>query len=372
MTGPIRVLVVDDSITVRKRIVSILAADPALEVVGEAADGTQAVALCHECRPDVVTLDLVLPGVSGITAIEHIMVERPTPILVVSSATNRAELVRTYDALAAGALDVLDKPAGGDTDAGWALQLVATVKLLSRVKVISHPRARLTRLASSAPLPAPHHPALGGARPRRVVAIGASTGGPAAVATVLRQLPRDFDVPVLLVVHINEPFGTAFAEWLSRQVNRVVRYPKHGDSLSTVVGQVAMAPPGRHLELVYGQLWLTDAGERHSCRPSVDVLFESLARHLGRDTAACLLTGMGRDGAEGLLALRRAGALTIAQDEASCVVYGMPREAAALDAATLVLPLDLIGPTLAAVAPAPSGGARPLTPFPGAGIEAIP
>jgi two-component system chemotaxis response regulator CheB len=131
-----------------------------------------------------------------------------------------------------------------------------------------------------------------------------------------------------------------------------------------------MAPPGRHLELAHGHLHLTDAPERHSCRPSVDILFESMARDMGTDMVACLLTGMGRDGAQGLLALRRAGALTIAQNEASCVVYGMPREAAALGAASMVLPLDLIGPTLSALPPVTPGGRHPVTPFSGAGIEA--
>jgi two-component system chemotaxis response regulator CheB len=184
------------------------------------------------------------------------------------------------------------------------------------------------------------------AREYGLVAIGASTGGPGAIVEVLRGLPADFRLPVLIVLHISEPFGTAFADWLDTQSSRPVAYPKEGDLLSAATGRVVMAPPGRHLLVQGGRFRLSSAAERHSCRPSVDVLFESLAHECGAATAACLLTGMGRDGAAGLLALRRAGALTIAQDEASSVIYGMPREAVQLNAAQRVLPLSEIAPTL--------------------------
>jgi two-component system chemotaxis response regulator CheB len=182
----------------------------------------------------------------------------------------------------------------------------------------------------------------------RLVALGASTGGPGAILQVLRGLPPDFPLPVLLVLHIGEPFGTAFAEWLDGQSRHRVRFACDGQALGAP--GVWLAPPGRHLVVNGAALHLSSAPERHSCRPSVDVLFESVARECGPAAAACLLTGMGRDGAQGLLEIRKAGGWTIAQDEASCTVYGMPREAVLLGAAERVLPLADIGPALAAAA----------------------
>jgi two-component system chemotaxis response regulator CheB len=185
------------------------------------------------------------------------------------------------------------------------------------------------------------------------VAIGASTGGPSAVVEVLRALPDDFSVPILLVLHIGEPFGGSFADWLDGQTRHRVHFAHDGEAFGRRPG-VVMAPPDRHMLVEGGMIRLNREGERHSCRPSVDVLFESVAREFGAGAAACLLTGMGRDGAAGLLEIRRAGGFTMAQDEATSVVYGMPREAALLGAAERVLPLREIGPTLALLAaPAP-------------------
>jgi two-component system, chemotaxis family, protein-glutamate methylesterase/glutaminase len=167
---------------------------------------------------------------------------------------------------------------------------------------------------------------------------------------VLRSLPTPFPLPVLLVLHIGEPFGRAFGEWLDGQTAIRVVQASDGDTLASLVGRVAMAPPDRHLVVTKGRLRLTSTPERHSCRPSVDALFESLAREMGAETIGCLLTGMGRDGASGLLEIRKAGGLTFAQDEATCVVYGMPREAALLNAVDRVLPVDAIGPALASAA----------------------
>jgi two-component system, chemotaxis family, protein-glutamate methylesterase/glutaminase len=349
VTKPIRVLVVEDSLTIRKRLVEVLSADPGLQVVGEAEDGKQGIELCERLRPDVVTLDMMMPVMTGVAAAEHIMAYCPTPILVVSSSTNRGELYRTYDALAAGAIDVLDKPRGDEHDQAWEERLRSTVKLISRIKVITHLRARLGGGASrAASTPAPALPPRTATAPAvRAVALGGSTGSPGAVVQILRGLPRDYPLPVLLVIHINEPFGTAFAEWLDAQLSVRVRYARDGEPLGGARdATVLMAPPGRHLVVERGLLRLDDGPERHSCRPSVDVLFHALARDLGAATLGCLLTGMGRDGAEGLLAMRRAGAAAVAQDEASSVVFGMPREAILLGAAERVLPVQEIGPAL--------------------------
>jgi two-component system chemotaxis response regulator CheB len=263
-------------------------------------------------------------------------------------------LFKTYEALAAGALDALDKPQGNELDDVWEKKLVATVKLISRIRVITHPRARLGRMGQ-APAPCPHgtqqRQTLKNSRPLRAVAIGVSTGGPAALIEILRGLPHGFSAPILLVIHVGKLFTPAFAEWLDRQSSVRVGYAVDGEPLpSCGEGRVLMAPPDNHLVLSQGKLRLTQAPERNSCRPSIDVLFESFAQELGADGAGCLLTGMGRDGAAGLLAIRRAGGRTIAQDEATSVVFGMPREAILMGAAEQVLALDQIAPRLGVLA----------------------
>jgi len=352
----IRVLVVEDSPTVRNRLCDAIAGDPELDLVGAVGDGARAIEACRDLRPDVIAMDMVLPVVDGLAATEHIMAHHPTPILIVSASLNRGEAFRTYEALAAGAVDVLDKPSGEEHDADWDRRFVAALKLVSRIRVITHPRARLPwgRQAGAAPteraVAAIARPAAA-AEACRVVAIGASTGGPGAMAQVLRDLPAQFQLPILLVVHIGEPFAPSLADWLDRQSPRRVSHPRDGDPVASVAGRVAMAPPGRHLVVRGGRLRLTRDAERNWCRPSVDVLFESVVAEYGASAAGCLLTGMGRDGAAGLLAIRAAGGVTISQDAASCVVFGMPREAEALGASMRVLPLGEIGAAIAALEP---------------------
>ncbi len=341
----IRVLVVEDSLTVRKRLVEVLASDPGLEVVAEAPDGQRAIELCQSLRPDVMTLDMMLPLLTGVAVTEYVMAYCPTPILIVSASTNRGELFKTYEALAAGALDVLEKPTASTVPEEWARRFVSTVKLISRIKVITHPRARLMKMRHGggtldlSPRGEPSEP--------RVVAIGASTGGPAAVLAILRELPATFPLPVLVVIHLGLPFSAAMAEWLDGQSAIRVRYARDGEPLPKT--GILLAPPGQHLMLSGGFLHLTDEPERHSCRPSVDVLFESLAREMGPGCIACLLTGMGKDGALGLLAAYHAGAMTVAQNEASSVVFGMPGEAIRLGAAKRVLSIEEIAPALVAL-----------------------
>ncbi|WP_137936820.1 chemotaxis-specific protein-glutamate methyltransferase CheB [Chitinivorax sp. B] len=341
----IRVLVVEDSLTIRRHLCDLLQTDPTLEVVGEATDGKQAIAQCMALRPDVISLDMMLPEMNGLAVTEYVMAHYPTPILVVSSSFNRGELFKTYEALAAGALDVIEKPRADTIDQAWASHYLNMIRLTSRIKVITHLRGK--RASQSAPLPpslpvstAPSHTAC------KLIAIGASTGGPRALVEVLQRIPSSCGAPILIVIHIGEPFGNTFAEWLNEQTPHSVRFAHDGETLPAK--GVLLAPPGRHLVVQKKQLQLSDEPDRHSCKPSVDVLFESVARECGRVSAACLLTGMGQDGARGLLAIRQAGGLTIAQDEVSSVVYGMPREAALMGAADHILPLHEIGPMLAA------------------------
>jgi two-component system chemotaxis response regulator CheB len=381
---PIRVLVVEDSPRLRARIVEVLNADPGVDVVAQAADGQAAIDLCLELRPDVITMEVMLPVLTGLAATEQLMQRCPTPILIISAATDQGELVNTFAALAAGAVDVLEKPRAGSLDDGnWNRRLVSTVKLVARIQVITHlrtgagPRPEPVRSPATARVPAPRPvigPAVTGAAGTgapaasvapvtlappsaapvpppeatgfSMVAIGASTGGPAAVATVLSGLPAIFTPPVLLVVHVSDHFGPAIANWLKDVTGRPVRLADHGTPVSTLGGQVIMAPPGQHLAVRQGLVVLNRDPERHSCRPSVDVLFESIAREYGPRAAACLLTGMGKDGAAGMLDVHRQGGLTIAQDEATSVVFGMPGEAVRLGAAEHVLPVHEIGPRL--------------------------
>jgi len=340
----IRVLVVEDSLTVRARLVEVLSADPGIQVVGEAADGKTAIELCQQLRPDVVTLDMLLPLLSGLAVTEYIMAYCPTPILIVSCSVNRGTVYKTYDALASGALEVLEKPRGDEMDGVWERTFVSTVKLVSRVKVITHVRGRQQNV-SKLPLPSVESGSY------RLVAIGASTGGPVALLEILQSLPPDFPIPILVVIHIGEAFGTLLAEWLDNQSRLRVSCAVDGEPLPAVGHpRVILAPPGRHLVVSCGHLHLTDFSERNSCRPSVDVLFESVAREIGPQSIACLLTGMGRDGAQGLLAIRRAGGRTLAQDQATSTIFGMPDEAIRMGAAERILDLHEVAPALVALA----------------------
>lgn len=359
----LRVLIVEDSLTVRRHLAEILSSDPDIEIIGEAGDGKQAIDLALQGKPDVITLDIVLPVMSGLAVTEYIMAYRPTPILIVSSSSNRGDLFKTYDALAAGAVDALEKPKGNEFHGVWEQGFLAAVKLVSRIKVITHPRLRLAGLGQPAidlspalpPPLAPPRAAPSGGDAAALVVIGASTGGPAAILDILRGLPPDFPLPILIVIHIGELFATAFAEWLDSHSPIRVRYAVDGEALPGRGNPVAIvAPPGRHLIVERGRLRLTLDAERHSCRPSVDALFESVARETGPGTIACLLTGMGRDGGQGMQAIRRAGGTTLAQDEATSVIFGMPQEAQRLGAVERVLPLGGFAPALIGLAARPA------------------
>jgi two-component system chemotaxis response regulator CheB len=325
---------------------------------------------------------MMLPGLDGVRATEEIMAFSPTPIVIVSASQNRGEALTTFEALTAGAVDVLDKPVGDEVDDRWERALVATVRRAARIKVITHPRAKLRKPGASGtgsgtssgtrggggavPERAadveerpPSRPASRRAAPR-LVAVGTSTGGPPALVAILAALPADFPLPILLVNHIAPSFAASFVDWLGGYVRLPVRAARDGEPAPQPGrGEVLVAPAERHLVLRGGRVALTADPERHSCRPSVDALFESVAREVGDGAVACLLTGMGKDGAEGLLAVRRAGGHTIAQDEATSAVFGMPREAIRLGAAVEVLPLGRIGAALEGLAARARRSERP-------------
>jgi two-component system chemotaxis response regulator CheB len=322
----LRILIVEDSVMVRKRLTDVFGGDPSFAVVGEAGDGERALELCKRLRPDVVTLDLMLPGINGVEVTRRIMADCPTPIVIFSGVENRTMGLHLLDALSAGAVDAVEKPTRFISSGEWVAELLARVKQAAR--------------PASAPTPRTLPPPEPRPQPARLVAIGASTGGPAAMKDILQRLPSDFPLPMLLVMHLSEKFEASMVEWLGKGSSIPVRHVMDGEALPPP-GRSAllMARANRHLVMREGRLRLVEGPERHSSRPSVDVLFESVAKDMGGRAIGCLLTGMGRDGAEGLNAMKRAGAMTLAQDEESSVVFGMPREAIRLGAARHVLPL---------------------------------
>jgi len=327
----IRVLIADDSLTVRKRLLAALENAPDIVVLGEVSDGRTAVDACRELRPDVLLLDIEMPHLDGVRATEEIMAASATRILIVSGHERKGDASESMSALEAGAVDAIEKPRSDESDQAFDARLLRAVRLVARVPVVT--RRKAARYQPPPELPAPE-PSV--AVRRDLVLVGGSTGGPAAVVDFLRALPPGFPLPILLVLHIGPSFGFAFADWLDGMSH--VRAVEVTDGAAPRPGYVHVCPPERHLVLRGNKLGLTRDAERHSCRPSVDVLFESVAESAGSRAIACLLTGIGRDGAEGLARLHARGALTMAQDEASSVVFGMPRAAIALGAATHVLP----------------------------------
>jgi two-component system chemotaxis response regulator CheB len=333
----VRVLIADDSKLVRAVLRDLLARDSAIQIIGEVGDGLQAVTETSRLRPDLIIMDVHMPVMDGLEAIQEIMATCPTPILVLSATVDPKDSRSAFNAIRHGALDVLTKPqGGGESFEKIAGQLIETVKSLARVRVIHHYRRRRESL--------PPRVNAGGNQ-RDILAIGASTGGPPAILRLLKEIPAASGARVLIVQHIAEGFVAGFVEWLNRETTLSVRLAGAGDPLEA--GVALVAPSGSHLQVREERVFLSPAPPVNSCRPAVDVLFHSLAdSSLASRTAAVLLTGMGRDGAEGLAALRRAGAHTIAQDENSSVIFGMPKAAIDIGAAVQILPLTEIPPVL--------------------------
>jgi two-component system, chemotaxis family, protein-glutamate methylesterase/glutaminase len=339
----LRVLVVDDSEVARRLLVSVLGGADGLGVVGEAASGDEAVRLAGRLRPDVITMDVHMPGMDGLETTRRIMEQHPAPIVVVSGGHDPDDLAHSVRALDAGALAALRKPPG-PADPGFAAEaaeLVRTVRLMAEVKVFRRRPAAAHPGSPAAPAAGPPgHPARPRPRPpAELVAVGASTGGPAALAAVLRALPASAPVPILVVQHITPGFDAALTTWLDETTPLPVRLAADGQPLHA--GEVLVAPAGRHLGLSdAARVELGQGPPLAGHRPSATHLFTAVARVFGARGVGVVLTGMGSDGAAGLLQLRRAGGLVLAQDQASCVVPGMPVAAVAAGAVDEVVPLD--------------------------------
>jgi two-component system chemotaxis response regulator CheB len=328
------VLVVDDSRTVRELLVHIFAREPGITVAGWAANGEQAVQMAQELRPDVITMDLHMPQMDGYEAIRRIMRLCPTRIVVVSGGDDRGEIDASFRAIEAGALLLVRRPAGpGDpAHAESAAALVRAVKAMSEVRVVR----RWADTRRQAPR-APHQ--------RRLVVIGASTGGPTVLRDILAELRPDFPLPVVIVQHLARGFTGGMADWLAGASGYPVAVATDGEQLSGA--RAWLVPDG--LQPAIGadlRCRLVPSAPEHGMCPSVSHLFREIATDLRPATAAVLLTGMGKDGAAELKQLREQGALTIVQDRASSAVYGMPGEALRLDAAMLVLQPPEIGKLL--------------------------
>jgi two-component system chemotaxis response regulator CheB len=344
----IRVLIVDDSPALRHLTRAILESDPELQVAGEAHNGEEAVALAHKLQPDIITMDLRMLRANGYQAIRRIMAESPRPIVVLSSAQPAREPAVNFEALEAGALMVVDKPYDLPGTDPQAEQLIAQVKAMAEVKVVRRRWWLLEeRKAKSAPrskvVGPTSRPAPG---PVRLIAIGASTGGPPALQMIFGQLWAAWPVPIVAVQHISRGFVDGLARWLDETTPLRVKVAENGEHL--LPGTVYLAPDDQHLLVTrdeMAQLRASPAVDGH--RPSVTVLFEAVAEHYGLSAVGVLLTGMGSDGARGLRALHNAGGHTIAQDEATCVVFGMPQRGIALGVAQEVWPLEQIGVRLA-------------------------
>ncbi len=353
MTPPaeksIRVLVVDDSHSVTEFLTYVLNSDPRIKVVGAAYDGREAIEAVQRVKPDVITMDIHMPGMNGFEATRSIMEKCPTPIVIVSGSASIREVATNFQALEAGALAVTARPDGiGHINHDRsAKELVDTVKLMSEVKVVkrwvrSKPNPALASTGTLRAIAQSHAPI-------QVVAIGASTGGPLVLRTIFSLLPKDLPVPLLVVQHMTPGFTRGFVEWLADSSGFPAHVAAAGESL--LPGQAYIAPDDFHMGVNRDhRIVLTKDKRENGMRPAASWLFRSVESVFGQNAAGVLLTGMGVDGVEELKRLREAGAITIAQDEETSVVHGMPGQAIKIGAATHILSPENIAKLLGTLA----------------------
>lgn len=332
----IRVLIAEDSPLIAIMMRDLLNQDPEIQVVGWAKNGRQAIELRNSLEPDVITMDLDMPVLAGLQAIKAIASTRPVPILVVSQMIESRGSTLAFEALRSGAVDIMMKP-GGYGERGY---LKIKEEMISRIKAVARIKP-IRRIKESQPNRSRANSSWKRAAGKGVVVIGASTGGPPALAIILKRLPGDLPFPIAIVQHIAPGFITGLAQWLNDESPLPVKVAMNEEELRA--GAVYLAPDNYHLEIGTDKnILLNVSPPVRGHRPSVDQLMESAARSYSRQAVGVLLTGMGSDGAEGLKKIREAGGKTIAQDEATSLVFGMPREAALRGAAEIVSPLEKI------------------------------
>lgn len=343
----IRVLLVEDSQVALVVLKRILNSSPQIEVVGEAYTGLEALTLIPLVQPDVICTDLHMPKMDGLTFTSEVMALYPRPILVISASVQEDDTQQVFELLEAGAVDIFPKPRTGLTSDNEVLkkELINKIKVLSGVRVVTkrtRSPAQKRRLANKTFIKTA---SFGSCRQPEIVAIGASTGGPQALYEVFTQLPASFPLPIVCVQHICVGFLQGLIDWLASHCQLPIQIARSGERPQP--GVIYFPPEQRHLELsARGRFVCSGSPPVGGHRPSVTILFDSVAKVYGQAAVGVLLTGMGRDGAEGMQAIAQAGGFTIAQDEATSVVFGMPREAINLGAAKQVLPLPAIAPAL--------------------------
>ena len=346
---PIRVLLVEDSEIALVILKRILNSSPQIEVVAEARTGLEALTLIPQVQPDVICTDLHMPKMDGLTFISEVMALYPRPILVISVSVQKDDNQNVFQLLDAGAVDVFPKPSAGLTmdDDLLKQELINKIKILSGVKVLTKKRklpspSKSLETGNIAAFYSNFYPNL------KVVVIGASTGGPQALQELFTQLPSNFPVPIICVQHICLGFLQGLIDWLANSCRVPIQIAQAGDIPKP--GNIYFPLEKQHLELDdRGRFIYSDAPPVVGHRPSITVTFESVAKFYGKATVGILLTGMGRDGAEGMQAIAQAGGFTVAQDEATSVVFGMPKEAIELGSVKKVLPIQAIAPMLLAL-----------------------
>lgn len=344
-SAPIRVLLVDDSLVTLTILKRILAGAPEIQVVGTATNGQEALNMIPDLQPDVICTDLHMPVMDGLELTRRVIRSFPRPILVLSVSVQKEQVANIFQLLEAGAIDVMAKPIGGvDVDSSLdARELIGKIKILAGVVVIRKHHKEQDAVSSASNLFEIK------SAPLRIIGIGASTGGPQAFQKILTHLPGNFPVPVICVQHISEEFMQGMVDWLAPQCQLKIMTAEAG--VVPQPGVVYFPRGGSHLIVnSQGRLECTDGPIYDGHRPSISVTFNSLAKHYGSEAAAILLTGMGRDGVEGIKAIAQAGGMTIAQDEESSIVFGMPKEAAALGVVRHILPLERIATMLQEIA----------------------
>ena len=345
----IKVLIVEDSAVVRELLTYILSSDPDIQVIGTANNGEEAVKAVRDKRPDIVTMDINMPRMDGFEATRIIMETTPTPIVIVSASWDPKEVEKTFRAMEAGALAAVRKPVGvAHPDyKDQTKELIRTVKLMSEIKLVRRrPQVKLKKDTSVISQVSELESTT---RDIKAVAIGASTGGPPVIEAILSGLPKEFRAPLLIVQHISPGFVQGFADWLANSSGFPVKIAAQGEF--PMPGHAYVAPDDVHMGMeANGRIILCESKPENGLRPSVSYLFRSVVKMFGKNAVGVLLTGMGKDGAHELKLMKEKGAITIAQDKESCVVYGMPGEAVNIDAATYVLsPVKIAAALVAAV-----------------------
>ncbi|BCB95190.1 chemotaxis response regulator protein-glutamate methylesterase [Dissulfurispira thermophila] len=336
---PIRVLIVDDSRLIRELIIEMLSADKDIIIAGEASNGSKAVQMVKELKPDIVTMDIEMPVMNGLDAIEHIMSENAVPILVV---TSKNDAQTAYDAISRGALDLVQKP---EVNLNGAKEFIAKIKLLSGVKVVTHIAGR-RRSAGIKPLEAA---VFSFEKEGGIIAIASSTGGPKALSIILSSLPSKFPFPIVIAQHISDGFVHGMAEWLNKVSKLNVKVASDGDLLTPAT--VYISPSEMHMKVSPSKtITFIERQQKDIYHPSCDMLLSSVADVYGKNCIGIILTGMGTDGVEGMRKIKKSGGVTIAQDEKTSVIFGMNK--AAIDSGCIdrILPIEKISRDLVDIA----------------------